>query len=604
MKSCPVCNRCYEDEVDSCVEDQSALIHARPGECLVDGKYRLERLLAKGGMGAVYAGTHVELERPVAVKLLLPAFVVDPEALERFRREARTAARVSHPNLAELYDYGSFSEGGAYIVMEFIDGRTLREHMRDEGQFPFAEAVSVARQVAEGADAAHRAGIVHRDLKPSNIILKPDDQGVARWQAKIVDFGIAKFMEQAQVGESSITAAGSLVGTPRYMSPEQCLGEEIDERSDIYSLGIILYEMLAGQPPFDAPSETAIALKHTQEPPPSIQYFRPQIPASLAHLVMSSLQKDPALRPQTAAEFASSLLEIERELEEPTPPHGAGSSDRPGPPPPPPPSFGMLDARAVTPALALPATPDSEGVATPQAADLSGPTREITAIAAPASGPHPAPQMSAPETQRESVTEISYVQPRRSRRLAWVVVALLAVLGSGVAAVWLSRQDSLAGFMTPTTAKPTATPAVIPPPQKERPNTATLEPAILDADQQALLKALDEWIEASNASDIKRQMALYAPTLETFYLARNVKREVARDEKERLFGEADSVDVRAAEPVVTISPDGQTAIMRFRKSYVIEGPTDRQGEVLQELRWRKTEDGWKIISERDVRVFR
>jgi serine/threonine protein kinase len=562
-------------------------------------------------MGAVYAGTHVSLDRPVAMKLLLPAFTLDPEALGRFRREALTAARVSHPNLAEVYDYGSLPEGGAYIVMEFIDGQTLREQIKDHSQLPLEEAISIARQMAEGADAAHQAGIVHRDLKPSNIILTRPSQNSDQLLAKIVDFGIAKFIDQSGSGEMTLTASGTMVGTPRYMSPEQCLGNAVDARSDIYSLGVILYEMLAGQPPFDAPSGTAIALKQTQEPPPAIEYFRPQVTASLAHLIMQMLQKDPDLRPQTAAQVASDLLEIERYLTGFNPERITESFEQsPRVVLPQAPSFAVLGSLSTE---SIPRARDLSELSDPTAVDSARTepyaknggevAREITTRVVKVHRPRPA-------------SEVEYaIVPRDDSRRWLIAVAILTVLGLGTGAWLLSRPGVSTQFEAPAGTMPMATPGVN---QSQRAGqsatagtqevqqaaAATPKPSDQEADQQALRGALSEWIEATNDGDIDRQMNFYMPKVETFYLSRNVNREVVRDEKERLLGEADLVDVRAGAPAITLGPDGQTAIMRFQKSYVIEGPENRRGEVLQELRWRRTEAGWKITSERDIRIFR
>lgn len=313
MKLCPTCQYCYDDSETQCVhETHEALLAGRAGDRLIADKYRLDGLIARGGMGSVYSGTHLDLERPVAIKLFQPDYTADPAAFERFRREARVAAKIKHPNIADIYDYGSLPDGESYIVMELVEGHTLLDTIRQVGQLSFGEAIMLSRQIADGMEAAHHSGVIHRDLKPSNIVLTRNFDGSV--MVKIIDFGIAKISEQLSADDHTLTATGTLVGTPRYMSPEQCLGHELDARTDIYSFGVILYEMLAGQPPFDATSAIAIALKHVQELPPPLEQFRENVPTELARLVTDLLSTEPVGRPQSATELKNRLAEIENSI--------------------------------------------------------------------------------------------------------------------------------------------------------------------------------------------------------------------------------------------------------------------------------------------------
>jgi len=269
----------------------------------IAGRFRIERELGTGGMGTVYLATHLGLERPVAVKIIKRECAGDADVADRFLREARTMAKLRHPNAAMIFDAGNLPDGRHFIVMEFVEGETLSQALAREGRFPASKAVNIATQICDVLEEAHRLGIVHRDLKPSNILL--GKRGVC-----VLDFGVAKVL--ASSAESTFTHAstgsGQLIGTPRYMSPEQCLGQRVGARSDLYSLGVLLYEMLAGRPPFVDPLQSALLIKQATAPAPPLPRLRQDIARPLALAVHTLLAKRAEDRPRSAA-LAKSLLE-------------------------------------------------------------------------------------------------------------------------------------------------------------------------------------------------------------------------------------------------------------------------------------------------------
>ena len=275
----------------------------------IAGRFRIEREIGTGGMGTVYLATHLGLERPVAVKIIKREFAGDRDVADRFLREARTMAKLRHPHSAMIFDAGNLPDGRHFIIMEFVEGETLSQALAREGRFSPARAVQIATQVCDVLEEAHRLGVVHRDLKPSNIMLS--ERGVC-----VLDFGVAKVL--ASSAESTATHAstgsGQLVGTPRYMSPEQCLGQRVGARSDLYSLGVVLYEMLAGRPPFIDPLQSALLVKQATAPPPALPKLRQDIQRPLALAVHSLLAKRPEDRPRTAA---AAKIMLERSLVQP-----------------------------------------------------------------------------------------------------------------------------------------------------------------------------------------------------------------------------------------------------------------------------------------------
>ena len=267
---------------------------------LIDGKYELTAKLGVGGMSVVYRARRVHIGDEVAVKILLRKFITNDDALARFRREARAAAMLHHPNVITIHDFGETGDENApaFIVMEFVKGTPLRDLLSSEGQFPLERALRLMRGICAGVGSAHRQGVVHRDLKPENIIVVAPDEDYEFESVRVLDFGLAKMMADAHTG--------TIVGTPYYMSPEQCLGDTLDARSDVYSLGAMLYEMLAGEKPFIAETVSGVINKHLYEDPPPLPPSL-AIPRRVSTAIMRALAKDPDQRPQTATEFARQL---------------------------------------------------------------------------------------------------------------------------------------------------------------------------------------------------------------------------------------------------------------------------------------------------------
>jgi beta-lactam-binding protein with PASTA domain/predicted Ser/Thr protein kinase len=266
---------------------------------LIDGRYRIQSRLGTGGMADVYLAEDRQLERQIALKMLHRRFAEDPGFVERFRREAQSAAGLQHPNVVSVYDRGAW-DGTYYIAMEYLPGRTLKQVVRDEAPLDSVRAVDIVIQVLKATRFAHRRGIIHRDLKPHNVMLGDQDH------AKVTDFGIAR------AGASDMTETGSIMGTAQYLSPEQAQGLAVAEGSDLYSVGIILYELLTGHVPFDAESAVTIALKHVSEAPTPPSAYNPEIPPTLEQTVLWALNKNPADRPQDADQFIN-VLEAVRE---------------------------------------------------------------------------------------------------------------------------------------------------------------------------------------------------------------------------------------------------------------------------------------------------
>lgn len=270
---------------------------------IIANSIKIEDVLGRGGMGTVYRARHLSLDREVAVKIINPELISNTDITQRFSREARLMAKLRHPRAAMIYDSGTLPDGRLFIVMEYVEGETLAEVLKREGRLPYRRAVEIATSICEVLSEAHSLGIIHRDLKPANIML--NQKGIF-----VLDFGIAKMLRTDNKDSLSLSMTGNgfLVGTPFYMSPEQCLGQPVEARSDLYSLGALLYEMLAGRPPFDDEMLSAVIIKHATAEPRQLNELFSDIPPSVAAVVSRLLAKKPEDRPADAMQ-ARALLE-------------------------------------------------------------------------------------------------------------------------------------------------------------------------------------------------------------------------------------------------------------------------------------------------------
>jgi serine/threonine-protein kinase len=383
---------------------------------VLEGRYRLEERLARGGMSTVYAATDLRLHRTVAVKVMADHLVHDPTFVDRFTREARAAAMLSHPNVVSVSDQGS-DQGLVFLVMELVRGRTLRDLLQARGRLTVAESFAVLEPVLAGLTAAHRAGIVHRDIKPENVLIGHD--GVV----KVADFGLAR----ATVGTGRSSATGGvLIGTVAYLSPEQLERGKADARSDIYAAGLVLFEMLTGHPPYGGDTPLAVAYQHVHHdvPPPSAE--APGIPWQIDDLVSRTTRRDPAVRPVDAGAFLAELAKVRKELGiEPVPVPTGRSTAGPGTLRP-----TNRPTRPRHPGPGHPSDPGTEVIGAPR---THGRTSQL-----PGMGPGPTMNVNGrprPPVQRTRPGLPQHIRRRRAR-LAVAIVLLLAIT-IGAVGWWL-----------------------------------------------------------------------------------------------------------------------------------------------------------------------
>src|SRR5215213_239691 len=326
MRECPHCFCCYDDTVVLCPDDKCSTFHSLPGSVALEGKYVLESRLGEGGMGIVYKAHHKFLKTTRAVKTIkLDLIGNDTSFVKRFHQEAMAAAAIGHPNIISVLDYGLLQEKIPYIVMEFVEGVSLEALITNKGRFTPQEALEYMQVITSALAAAHKQGIVHRDLKPLNIMI--ESGGTVREQIRILDFGLAKIKSSDLFGSFVAAKTVGIVGSPAYMAPEQWSGEETDRRCDVYSLGIILYEMLTGDVPYKGSNVPAIMKKHLMAPPPPLAVSGSDISPEVEKVVHRALEKQPEMRMASVEEF---IAELEQAVLHPAPAKARAKRRSPG----------------------------------------------------------------------------------------------------------------------------------------------------------------------------------------------------------------------------------------------------------------------------------
>jgi serine/threonine protein kinase len=461
MKYCPICENDYPDEVTVCPLDGATV--RRPGTRsdpfigrVIRGRYRVERQLGEGGMGAVYLAEQLSIGRKVALKVLRGDFARDDGFVARFRQEAKLVAVLNDthdPHVTLVHDFDQTEDGSLFIVMEWLEGRALNEVIQREGALRLPRAVRLATQIAQGLEAAHRAGVIHRDIKPHNIMVLDANDNI-----KLMDFGIARLRDSSQ---TPLTRVGTMMGTPAYMAPEQIDGQEVTDKTDIYSFGIVFYEMLTGVVPFRANTPAAVLTKQLREEPTPPTRLRPDVPPEIEELVLQALAKNPDHRPRDMAEIARSLSRISRDLTD-NPARTSAPTAR---------TLAGVDGRSPAETIAIP---------TPVPAAVSRPAPPSPVTGWPASGsaqaeqPSPTPRRPATETwvSDAPVSNTTVVldqiddtgRPRRSRgpvpsrsrrKLVLTGAVTAAVLVVGILTTWIYLASS-------PRPQPTATASVNP----------------------------------------------------------------------------------------------------------------------------------------------
>ncbi len=431
------------------------------------GTYRILSKLGEGGMGTVYMAEHMLLGRRAAIKVLLPEMSLNKTIVNRFFNEARAVTSISDPGIVQVFDFGFHSDGSAFIVMELLIGETVEQRLQRLGRIPVIDAARICRQVASSLAAAHARGVIHRDLKPDNIFVVADPAVTGGERAKILDFGIAKL--SVDPGKEK-TRTGMLIGTPVYMSPEQCRGAgDIDVRSDIYSLGCVLYRMLVGRPPFDGYGSGEIIASHLKEPAPSMRTLMPELDRKLDDIVMRCLSKHPDGRPQTAIDLADLLGSFETGHDYKTPVPGQSARLM----------AAELPARPPTGPIAV-----SSGFTAPDHSPIPDGLLRANTGSSPTTPLLPGYKASAPTTMQSAAGEASQaVMPAtRSRRGLMIGAGVAVAVAVAVMVAFTGGGKSDKDAIEPATVTtPASRPVETQPPPSQPPEPKPPEPKVPEA---------------------------------------------------------------------------------------------------------------------------
>ncbi len=587
MKRCPICRTTYPGlQAQYCPTDGSVLetvtekVDPLVGTTL-EGKYRIVSRLGAGGMGAVYKAHHLLLGRDVAVKVLKTEVLTDSRSAERFRREAQAAARIEHANAVTIYDFGISADGNAYLVMELLRGTSLRDILDRDGRLSLDRAVEIFVNVCAGIDRAHQLGVVHRDIKPDNIMV--DERPDGSVQVKVVDFGIA--MLQDMGAASRLTGTGMVLGTANYMSPEHCRGDEMDARSDIYALGVTLFEMLTGRVPFSASIPSAVIVAHVNETPPWPRVLRPDLPPAVERVVLDALAKRPDDRPRTAGELSRRLVAAATGAVSPS---NAPTVPVPG---------VTTDERAA---------PGGAPITTPAPGWPSGPAP--TPPTMPAAGLYtPSP---SPPPPRSGLSPV----------VAGIVAVAMLAIGAVVAVVAISvmnwRNEANANnsntvVQVPSnTSQPPPANVSVPPPPVANTNVSAPPPPIpesrpITADEEREVdEFLGTWTSSSEQRDIEWHLGHYADVVD-YYKAGPVARFRIRADRVRAYEKYETIELRVtAVREATANADGTEYRLVIDKEWrFANADGESTGKVKQLIGLRRVDNELKIVTEKDLAVY-